>query len=75
MYCPENTSTTVWHSGGSLMLWMLFLARIVKLVRVEENQFQSAQDWRLGWKFTFQQDNIPMYTAKAILEWLKQRTQ
>jgi hypothetical protein len=31
----------------------------------------SSRDFRLGQRFTFQQDNDPKHTAKAILEWFK----
>ena len=37
---------------------------------LEENQLQSAQDLRLGRRFTFQQDNNPKHTAKTTQEWL-----
>jgi hypothetical protein len=33
----------------------------------EGNLFQSSRDLRLGWSFTFQQDNA----AEATLEWFK----
>ena len=33
----------------------------------EGNLFQSSRDLRLGWCFTFQQDNV----AEATLEWFK----
>ena len=32
---------------------------------LDENLLQSAQDLRLGRRFTFQQDNDPKHTAKA----------
>ncbi len=35
-----------------------------------ENLLQSAQDLRLGRRFTFQQDNDPKHTAKITKEWL-----
>ena len=59
-------------------------ASILKLVRIEGmmdgakyreildgNLFQSSRDLRLGWRFTFLQDNDPKHTAKATLEWFK----
>jgi hypothetical protein len=38
----------------------------------DENLFQSAQDLRLGRRFTFQQDNDPKHTAKTMKEWPSQ---
>jgi transposase len=34
------------------------------------NLLQSAQDLRLGQRFTFQQDNDPKHTAKTMQGWL-----
>ena len=66
------------------MLWGCFSsAGTGRLVRIEskmngakyretldENLLQSAQDLRLGQRFTFQQDNNPKHTAKTRHEWL-----
>ena len=37
---------------------------------LDENLLQSAQDLRLGLRFTFQQDNDPKHTAKTTQEWI-----
>ena len=39
----------------------------------EENLFQSSRDVSLGRMFTYQQDNDPKHTAKATLEWFKEK--
>ena len=38
---------------------------------LDENLLQSAQDLRLGRRFTFQQDIDPKHTAKTTQEWLR----
>ena len=40
----------------------------------EENLLPSARKLKLGRKFTFQHANDPKHTAKAALEWLKNKT-
>ena len=62
---------------------MFFSTGTVRLVRIEgkmnggkyreildENLLQSAQDLRLGQRFTIQQDNDPKHTAKTTQGWL-----
>ena len=41
---------------------------------LDENMLQSTQDLRLGWRFTFQQDNDPKHTAKTMQEWLRDKS-
>ncbi len=79
-----NTVPTVKRGGGSIMLWGCFSAAGTgRLIAIEgkmnvakyrdildENLLQSAQDLRLGRRFTFQQDNDPKHTAKITKEWL-----
>ena len=70
------------------MLWGCFSAAGTgRLVRIEgkmngakyreildENLLQSAQDLRLGQRFTFQQDNDPKHTVKTKQEWLRDKS-
>ena len=40
---------------------------------LEENLLPSARKLKLGRKFSFQHDNHPKHTAKATLEWLRNK--
>jgi hypothetical protein len=76
-----GTITTVKHGGGIIMLCGCFSsAGIGRLVRnkalmngakyreiLDENLLQSAQDIRLGQRFTFQQDNNPKRCHDVVL--------
>ena len=80
-----GTILMVKHGGGSIMLWGCFsVAGTGRLVSIEgkmngakyreildENLLQSAQDLRLGRRFTFKQGNDPKHTAKTTEEWLR----
>uniref|UniRef100_A0AAZ3SQ30 Tc1-like transposase DDE domain-containing protein n=1 Tax=Oncorhynchus tshawytscha TaxID=74940 RepID=A0AAZ3SQ30_ONCTS len=81
-----GTIPTVKHGGCSIMLWESFSAACT-LVRIEvnmngaryreildENLLQSAQDLRLGQRFTYQQENNPKHTAKTTQEWLQDKS-
>jgi hypothetical protein len=77
-----RSPSPVKHRGGSIMLWGCFSsAGTGKLVRIEGMMdgakykdvfegylFQSYRDLRLGRRFTFQQNNDPKDTAKAIID-------
>ena len=41
---------------------------------LDNNLLQSAQDLRLGKRFTFQQDNNPKHTAKTMQKWLRDKS-
>jgi hypothetical protein len=83
-----GTIPTVKHGGDSIMLWGCFsVAGTGRLVRLEgkingakyreildENLLKSAQDLRLGRRFTFQQDNDPKHTAKTTQGWLQDKS-
>ncbi len=82
----HHLSNTVpsWSMWWQHMLWGCFSAagtgRLVALEGkmnaakyrdiLDENLLQSAQNLRLGRRFTFQQDNDPKHTAKITKEWL-----
>ncbi|CAJ0964726.1 unnamed protein product [Ranitomeya imitator] len=38
---------------------------------LKQNLSQSVSDLRLGWRFTFQQNNDPMHIVKSTLKWFK----
>ena len=84
---PKNTIPTVKHGGGSIMLRGCFLSTgTAALVRIEvkmdgakyikireESLLPSARKLKLEWKFAFQHDNDLKHTAKATLEWLRNK--
>ena len=75
-----GTIPKVNHGGGIIMLWGCFSAAGTgRLVRIEgkingakcreildENLLQSAQDLKLGRRFTFQQGNDPKHILTSL---------
>ena len=41
---------------------------------LDENLLQSAQDFRLERRFTFQQNNDPKHTARTMQEWFRDKS-
>jgi hypothetical protein len=41
---------------------------------LDANLHQSTKDFRLGRRFTLQQDNNPKHTAKTTQEWLRDKS-
>ena len=41
---------------------------------LDENLLQSAQDFGLGQRFPFQQDNDPKHTSETTQEWLRDKS-
>ena len=88
MWRKPDTIPAVKHGGDSIMLCGYFsVAGTGRIVRIEgkmngakyreilvENLLHSAQDLRLGRRFTFQQDNYPKHTAKTTQEWLRDKS-
>ena len=76
-----GTVPMVKHVGGSILLCGCFsgTGRLVSIeAKMNEAMYreildgkllQSAQDHRLGLRFTFQQDNDPKHTANTKQEW------
>ncbi len=62
------------HLKDSLVWWLVAIEGKMNAAKyrdiLDENLLQSAQDLRLGRRFTFQQDNDPKHTAKITKEWL-----
>ena len=65
----KNTIPTVKHVGGSIMLWECWM--VLNTGFNLSKTFTTLCDLRVGWRFTFQQDNYPKHAAKATLEWFK----
>ena len=83
---PKNTTPTVKHVGGSIMLWGCFasggtgaLYRIDAIMRMENDVDilkhhlkTSVRKLKLGRNWFFQMDNDPKHTSKVVAKWLKE---
>ena len=82
---PKNTTPTVKHGGGSIMLWGFFAAggtgalhKIDDIMREEycvdilkQHLKTSVRKLKLGRKWVFQMDNDLKQTSKVVAKWLK----
>ena len=57
----------LWGCFSAAVTWRLFRidAELNGAKQRDENLIYDAQDFRLGGRFTFQQDNDPKHTAKT----------
>jgi hypothetical protein len=61
-------------AGTGRLVWIEGKMNGAKYRRIlGEKQLQSAQELRLGRRFTFQQDNDPKLTAKTTQKWLRDK--
>jgi hypothetical protein len=59
---------------GRLFIFPSILTKAKYKEILDENLLQSAQDLRLGQRFTFQQNNDPKHKAKTMQEWLRDKS-
>ena len=57
---------------GDVFQWQINGTKYKEIL--DKNLIQSAQDLRLGQRFTFQQNNDPKHTAKTTQEWLQDKS-
>ena len=73
-----GTIPTVKHGGGSIIPILVRIEAKMTGAKyreiLDENLLQSPQELRLGQRFTFQQDNGPKHTAKAMQELLRAKS-
>ena len=64
----------MFFSGRDLETWQGKMNGAKYREILDGNLLQSAQDLRLGLRFTFQQDNNAKHTAKTKQEWLQDKS-
>uniref|UniRef100_A0AAY5KGU3 Transposase Tc1-like domain-containing protein n=1 Tax=Esox lucius TaxID=8010 RepID=A0AAY5KGU3_ESOLU len=86
-YIPKNTTPTVEHGGGNIILWGCFSAKGTgRRHRIEgrmdgamyrktlaNNLLPSERALKMGRGWVFQHDNDPKHTARATKEWLRKK--